>query len=413
LTCYRLADNPIGVICNNRRNHMRSSRLPADLSVNATTRTLEAIRRRGIEVIDLTTSNPTDAGFRYPPDVLRPLSAPEALRYDPHPLGMWKARGAVAGEFARRGIAVRPDEIALTASTSEAYAWLFKLLCDPGDNVLIPRPSYPLFEHLTVLEAVESHSYHLEYHEAWRVDVESVRDAIDERSKAVVVVSPNNPTGSFLHRDDLAELDDLCDAHNLTLIGDEVFADYRLAGSSGSASVLEARRAVACSLGGLSKTCGLPQIKLGWIAFAGPTARLEALMAAYELIADTYLSVSTPAQVALADLLVSGAEVRGQIQERISSNWHWLQRVVAETPAISLLNAEAGWSAILQVPAFRSEETLVLELLTQDHVLVHPGFFFDFAQEAFLVVSLLVPPEAFKEGMARVLARASQPGAAS
>jgi aspartate/methionine/tyrosine aminotransferase len=177
--------------------------------------------------------------------------------------------------------------------------------------------------------------------------------------------------------------------------------------------VLDAPRGAACSLGGLSKTCGLPQVKLGWIAFAGPPATLGPLMSAYELIADTYLSVSTPVQVALPDLLVTGADVRGQIQERIIGNWQWLQRAVAHSPALSLLNAEAGWSAVLQVPAFRSEEALVLELLTQDHVLVHPGFFFDFAHEAFLVVSLLVPPDPFQQGVARVLARASQPGASS
>ena len=402
---------------------MPSSRLPGDLSVNATTRTLEAMRRRGLDIIDLTSSNPTEAGFRYSPDMLRPLSAPEALRYDPHPLGMWQAREAVAGHIASRGITIQPDRIALTASTSEAYAWLFKLLCDPGHNVLIPRPSYPLFEHLTVLEAVESRAYLLEYHESWRVDLDSVTRAIDERSKAIVVVSPNNPTGSFLHRDDLLALAELCDDNDLMLIGDEVFADYPLAATPHSAfakapadrpvSVLEAPQAVACSLGGLSKTCGLPQVKLAWIGFAGPPAKLDALIGAYELVADTYLSVATPVQVALADLLASGADVRRQIYERITINWQSLQRAVSGTPAISLLNVEAGWSAILEVPSFRSEEALVLELLTQDHVLVHPGFFFDFEQEAFLVVSLLVPPEQFAKGIARVLARASQPGAAS
>ncbi len=177
--------------------------------------------------------------------------------------------------------------------------------------------------------------------------------------------------------------------------------------------MLEAPQAVACSLGGLSKTCGLPQVKLAWIGFAGPRAKLEPLIGAYEMVADTYLSVSTPVQVALADLLASGADVRRQIHERITVNWQSLQRAVSGTPAISLLNVEAGWSAILEVPTFRSEEALVLELLTQDHVLVHPGFFFDFEQEAFLVVSLLVSPEQFEKGIARVLARASQPGAAS
>jgi alanine-synthesizing transaminase len=389
---------------------MPSRRLPRDLSVNATTRTLELLRRRGADVVDLTVSNPTRVGLHYPEDLLSSLASPEALQYDAHPLGRWSAREAVAGDFARRGVTIPPERIALTASTSEAYAWLFKLLCDPDDNVLVPQPSYPLFDHLTVLESIVAKPYALEYHGTWRIDVDGLRRAVDARTRAVLVVSPNNPTGSLLNPDDLAALDELCSAHGLMLIGDEVFADYPLAAGPSPVSVLAAPTSVVCSLGGLSKTVGLPQAKLAWIGFAGPADRVTELLAAYELIADTYLSVSTPVQVALTDLLVKGASVRQQIQQRIAANFRRLEHAVAGTSMVTMPTLEAGWSAVLQVPRYRSEEALVLELLFEDHVLVHPGFFFDFAHEAFVVVSLLPPPDQFERGIARVLARAIQPG---
>jgi aspartate/methionine/tyrosine aminotransferase len=389
---------------------MWSSRLPRDLSVNATTRALAALASRGISVIDLTVSNPTRVGLHYPEDLLVPLSSPAALAYDPHPLGLRAARDAIAGDFARRGVTVSPEWIALTASTSEAYAWLFKLLCDPDDNVLVPRPSYPLFEHLTVLESIEARPYRLEYHGAWRVDLDAVGRQVDERTKAILVVSPNNPTGSFLHADDLVALDELCAARTLMLIGDEVFADYTLDPPPAAASVLQAHSSVSCSLGGLSKSVGLPQVKLGWIAMSGPAARLATLFEAYEVIADTYLSVSTPVQMAAEQLMVRGAEIRRQIQDRLRRNLDSLRRAAMHVPEVSLLNVEGGWSAVLQVPRYRSEESLVLELLTADHVLVHPGYFFDFEHEAFVIVSLLVDPEAFDEGMRRVLARVTERG---
>ena len=389
---------------------MASRRLPRELSTNDATRTLESLRLRDIDVIDLTISNPTRIGLQYPDDLLRAFASPAALDYDPQPLGMWSARAAVAIDFARRGLTVLPQHIALTASTSEAYSWLFKLLCDPGDSVLVPRPSYPLFDHLTVLEGVEAVPYRLEYHGRWQIDLDDVRRAIDGRARAVLVVSPNNPTGSSLGPEDLAALDELCAAHDLMLIGDEVFADFVLEPSSPFTSVLEARSAVACSLGGLSKTVGLPQAKLGWAAFDGPADKVAALMAPLELIADTYLSVSTPVQVALPDLLTRGADVREQIRQRIVANLRTLSQAVAETPSVTLLDTEAGWSAVLQVPGYRSEESLVLELLTHDHVLVHPGFFFDFEREAYLVVSLLTPPDRFGQGVGLLLARASRPG---
>jgi alanine-synthesizing transaminase len=392
---------------------MRSTRLPLDLSLNATTRTLAALRRRGLAVIDLTASNPTRVGLRYPEDLLEPLADSRALIYDPQPLGLPAAREAVSADFARRGVAVPPDRIALTASTSEAYAWLFKLFCDAGDSVLVPQPSYPLFEHLTVLESIEARPYRLDDHGGWRIDAGELARAIDDRTRAVLAVSPNNPTGSFLHCDDLMMLARLCEARGMALIGDEVFTDYALDPAQRGPSVLEAADVVSCSLGGLSKSAGLPQVKLSWIGFGGPEARVREVIEAFEVVADTYLSVSTPVQQALGALIERGAEVRAQIQARISRNLAALREAVARVPSISLLDAAGGWSAVLQVPAYRSEEALVLELLTKDHVLVHPGYFFDFARGAFIVVSLLPEPDVFDRAVALTLARASRSGDAS
>jgi alanine-synthesizing transaminase len=388
---------------------MRSSRLPSDLSLNSTTRTLEALRRRGLTVVDLTVSNPTRVGLHYPEDLLSALADPAALVYDPQPLGSTIAREAVSADFARRGLRVAPDCIALTASTSEAYAWLFKLFCDAGDSVLVPRPSYPLFQHLTVLESVEARAYRLDYNGHWRIDLGELSAAIDDRTRAVLVVSPNNPTGSFLHRDDLVALEELCRSKQIALIGDEVFTDFGFDVGMRHPSVLSAEGVVSCSLGGLSKSAGLPQVKLGWIGFGGPAPRVREVIEAFEVVADTYLSVSTPIQVALPVLIERGSAVRDQIMARIRRNLGALRHAVSRFPSISLLDVEGGWSAILQVPAYRSEESLVLDLLTQDHVLVQPGFFFDFDREAFIVVSLLVEDDLFDRGIERVLTRASQP----
>lgn len=389
---------------------MVAARFSGDRTTNAATRTLESLRARGVSPLDLTLSNPTRAGLHYPADLLSGFADASALTYDPHPLGLWPARVAVATDFARRGISVPPEHIALTASTSEAYAWLFKLLCDPGDKVLVPRPSYPLFEHLTVLEGIEAVAYPLEYHGSWRIDIDAAAACADSRTRAILVVSPNNPTGSFLHTDDLRALDELCAARNLMLIGDEVFTDFPLAAVPHAVSVLQAKRAASCSLGGLSKAVGLPQAKLAWIAFGGAETDVTSLMAAYEFIADTFLSVSTPVQVALPGLLQRGAAIRHQIQERTGRNLAHLRDAVRLSPSITLLNVEGGWSAVLQVPAYRSEESLVLELLTTDHVLVHPGYFYDFEREAFVIISLLTPPDEFDAGVARLLARACRPG---
>ena len=384
---------------------MISSRLPQNLEPNAVARALEARRRAGSPILDLTATNPTAAGFAYPKDVLQPLADPRALDYEPQPLGLWAARAAVAADFRRRGIVVSADRVALTSSTSEAYALLFKLLCDAGDAVLVPHPSYPLFEHLTRLESVTAIPYPLEYHGSWRVDMDSIARTANSRVRAVLIVSPNNPTGSFLHRDDLAAISELAAANGWAIIGDEVFADYALDPAPDAAAVLPGAGVLTFSLGGLSKSAGLPQVKLGWIGFGGPTALVDRAITAYEIIADTYLSVSTPVQASAPALIASGAAIRAQILARVRRNLDQLRSQAAAHPSIEVLKVEGGWSAVLKVPQIRSEEALVLELLEKDDVLVHPGYFFDFAREAFMVVSLLNEPATFDLAIGRLLKR--------
>ena len=386
---------------------MFSSRLPRSLEPNALARLVHEKRRHSAQIADLTQSNPTRVGLTYPPGLLDPLADARALEYDPQPLGLWSARAAVAADFRRRGIIISADRVALTSSTSEAYALLFKLLCDAGDQVLVPQPSYPLFAHLTQLESVVAVPYALEYHGAWRIDIDSVRRAITDRVRAILVVSPNNPTGSLLHRDDLALLSEMAAAGNMALIGDEVFADYRLDGSAAASHILAGGDVLAFSLGGLSKSAGLPQLKLGWVGFGGPAARVDAALERFEMIADTYLSVSTPIQAAAVELIESGAAIRAQILARVKRNLESLRAHASQFQSVTVLPVDGGWTAIMQVPSVRSEDALVLALLEHDDVLVHPGYFFDFPREAFIVVSLLVEPHLFDRAIARVLARAA------
>ncbi|HTH25866.1 MAG TPA: pyridoxal phosphate-dependent aminotransferase [Vicinamibacterales bacterium] len=386
---------------------MISSRLPKSLEPNAVARAIDAKRRSGAAILDLTETNPTSAGFNYPKELLEPLADPRALEYDPQPLGLWSARAAVAADFRRRGIVISADRVALTSSTSEAYALLFKLLCDAGDAVLVPHPSYPLFEHLTQLESVTAIPYALEYHGAWRVDVDSITRAATDRVRAILIVSPNNPTGSFLHQDDLDALSNLAASRGWAIIGDEVFADYPLDPAPEAANVLAGAGVLTFSLGGLSKAAGLPQLKLGWIGFGGPSSKVDEALAAYEVIADTYLSVSTPVQAAAADLIERGAAIRSQIMARVQRNLESLRKLATAHPSVGVLRVEGGWSAVAQVPQLRAEEALVLELLEKDDVLVHPGYFFDFDREAFVVVSLLVEPATFDQAVTRLLPRAA------
>jgi hypothetical protein len=381
-----------------------STRTRFDLTPNRLAAVLAAKRRAGVRLFDLTLSNPTRAGLPYPDDLLELLADDAGLRYDPSPQGMLDARLAVAADYARRGFAVDPDRLVLTASTSEAYAFLFKLLADPGDEVLVPRPGYPLFDFLAGLETVRTSSYPLVYDGDWHIDLAGLRAAITERTRAIVVVNPGNPTGSYLKASELAALHAVCAGHGLALLSDEVFADFPAGPDPRRVtSVAEDGPALAFSMGGLSKSCGLPQLKLGWIAVSGPEGVRQEALARLEVVADTFLSVATPVQVAAPALLSRVTELQAPLRSRIDRNRTALRRAVGARSPATVLASEGGWSAVLQVPATLSEEERTLRLLESQDVLVHPGYFFDFAREAFLVVSLLPPTEEFDEGVRRLL----------
>jgi hypothetical protein len=385
---------------------MFSSRLPATLAPNAVSRAVAALRQSGAPLIDLTETNPTVVGLPYPGDVLAAMSDPRARVYAPDPRGLAEARAAIAAEYAGARPPIAPDRVVLTSSTSEAYATLFKLLCNPGEAVLVPHPSYPLFELLTGLEGIDARPYALEYHGAWSIDRTSLEEALAADVRAVLVVSPNNPTGSMLRAEDGEWLAATCARHGLAIISDEVFADYPLSPRADAASLVGESRALTFVLGGLSKSAGLPQVKLGWILVDGPPAIASAALERLDVVTDTYLSVSTPVQVAAARLLAAGRTIRASIASRIRENLDLLRRLVRARPSITLREPEGGWSAVLEVPATMSDEALVLRLLDA-HVLVHPGYFFDFARGAFLVVSLLPRPDVFRDGVDRALSIAS------
>jgi hypothetical protein len=383
-----------------------SRRLPPHAERNAISRALEALGASGTPIADLTEWNPTTAGIEYPADLLAGLAAPGALRYAPQPLGLPSAREAVAADCSRRGARVDPAHVVLSASSSESYAWLFKLLCDPGDAVLVPRPSYPLFEHLTRLEAVDAVPYDLHYHGRWEIDFDTLA-AAPARTRALLLVSPNNPTGSYVSGREFDRLSAVCRDRNWAIVADEVFADYPLDETSPVTDLAQHAGVLAFSLGGASKSLGLPQVKLGWAVVGGPPADRDAALSALELVADTYLSVSTPVQLAAPDLLLRGGAVREQIHARVKTNLMRARTIARAHPACELLRVDGGWALVVRVPATRSEEDLVLELLRRERILVHPGFYFDFAREAFIVVSLLPRHGIFEAAFERVVKFAS------
>jgi alanine-synthesizing transaminase len=367
-------------------------------------------REAGAEILDLTASNPTAVGLAAPAEALgAALAGGDLGAYRPAPLGPAAARAAVAAEYARLGAAVDPARLALTASSSESYALLWKLLCDPGDAVLVPEPSYPLFDYLAALEGVALRRYRLAFAGDWHVDWSSVDIA---GVRAVVVVSPNNPTGSFLRRDDYRRLAGMCAAAGAALVVDEVFADYALDRPGDAVATVAAEpppAALTFALGGLSKSCGLPQMKLGWLAALGPGAPVAQALARLELICDTYLSVGAPVLAGLPGLLALGAGVRAAVGERLRGNLDRVRAAVHGTPC-TLLPVEGGWSAVLRVPATRNDEAWALALLTEDGVLVQPGYFFELAGlGSTLVLSLLTPSDRLAEGMTRLVRRVSAP----
>jgi alanine-synthesizing transaminase len=379
-----------------------SSRVPGALEPNRLTQALRRLRAAGAPLLDLTLTNPTTAGIEYPELILDALRDPRSLTYAPSALGLMDAREAIARDYSRNGIKVAADRIVLTASTSEGYSLLFKLLCAPaGDAVMVPVPSYPLFEHLTGLEGVRSIPYRLEFHGRWAVDFDTLDDGWNDSVRAVLAVSPNNPTGSVVNDSEMTDLATRCSKRDAALIVDEVFIDYALTRASAPAAAVS--DCLTFRLGGLSKSAGLPQVKLGWIVVEGPEALVRGALDRLDLICDTYLSVSTPVQHAAAALIAAGADVRERILERVTRNYRVLCERVKAYRSIDVLPADAGWSAVLRVPSTRSEEDLVIALMETAGVIVHPGFFFDFPHEAFLVVSLLPEPAAFDDGIRRVM----------
>jgi alanine-synthesizing transaminase len=380
-----------------------SDRLPSRLEPNALSVALAELRQKGEALVDLTVSNPTQVGLRYPPDLLASLADTTALSYEPAPFGLLSARKAVAAEMSRHGVAVKPSQVVLTASSSEAYSLLFKLLCDPGDCVLVPQPSYPLFELLTHLEAVEVVEYRLENHGIWSIDRESLSASCGTRTSAVLIVSPNNPTGSMLRADDREWLVEFAQAGGFAIISDEVFADYPIRPRADAVSMLGESRVLTFTLGGLSKSAGLPQLKLGWMVVSGPEAVVPDAMERLELICDTYLSVSTPVQTAAKQLLADGAGIREAIKERVLQNYRALEQAATVYPSVRVIEPEGGWSVVIEVPETVGEEALVRRILDEARIIVHPGYFFDISGGAHIVVSLLPPPEVFAEAIKSVL----------
>lgn len=375
---------------------------------NALAIAVRSRRASGAPLLDLTTSNPTAVDLPYDrAEILRAIALPGALDYRPEPLGLITAREAIAKYYAQRGIEVSPSQVVLTASTSEAYSFLLRLLCDPGDAVRVPEPSYPLFDYLLQLADVTPLPYLLAYDGAWHLDRDSLRSGPPAR--AALVVSPNNPTGSCFDRDDREVLVEEAVSRDWAIVSDEVFADYA-AGGHRRASWIGEDRALIFSLNGLSKIAGLPQLKLGWIVVSGPPDRVAEALQRLEIIADTFLSVGTPVQLALPELLDLAEPWQARLRERLAENRAGLAAKLSGT-ALGVRRSEGGWSAIVDVPRIADEEHWALELLERDGVLVHPGFFFEIAGGGSLVLSLLAPPGVFAEGLDRLLVRAAKLGA--
>lgn len=388
---------------------MFSRRTSWDLTQNFLTQRKAALLEKGVRILDLTVSNPTQVGLRYPEGLLSVLGEPAALRYEPAPKGLRPAREAVASLYARKGVPVDPEAILLTASTSEAYGFLFQLLADPGDEVLVPTPSYPLFQYLAELNGQVPVSYPLDLDGRWRIDCSALENAVTERTRALVVVHPNNPTGSCVDRAEWKNLTRFCRAHQLPLISDEVFAEYRFpqeAGGQGPEggipeTLLGEPELLTFALGGLSKWMGLPQMKLAWIAASGPAPALAHALDRLEVIADTALSVNGPVQHAFCGWVRVAATVQDQIRERILANRRSLQEALRTGP-LELLPADGGWSAVLHRPDVTDGEAWVLDLMERKQVWVHPGSLFDFKKEGIVVVSLLTQREIFEEGIRRL-----------
>ena len=384
---------------------MFSHRTEWKLTLNRFTEAHQEMIAAGREVLDLTVSNPSRAGFAYDTEtILSALAQPGAMDYDPQPKGVRSAREAVANYYGEQhgGFDFDPESLVLTTSTSEGYSYVFRLLCNPEDEILVPKPSYPLFEFLADLQDVKLVPYPLLYDHGWQIDFPSLYQAANPRTRAVVVVHPNNPTGSYVSDGERAALNAFCRKNNLALIVDEVFLDYALDGAP-RATFARNQDALTFTLSGLSKISGLPQMKLGWVATSGPAEVVKAAMARLEVIADTYLSMNAPIQLAAPVLLDQRKSIQPLLLARLRVNLQQLDAQLAEQKTCQRLEVEGGWYVVLRVPVMRSDEDLAIALVREKSVLVHPGHFYDFPSDGYLVLSLITPAEQFRKGVGEVL----------
>ncbi|NUO51460.1 MAG: pyridoxal phosphate-dependent aminotransferase [Polyangiaceae bacterium] len=385
-----------------------SRRASFALEMSAVAEAFAQVRASAAPFWDLTETNPTRVGLRAPEELVTMLGDPAGARYEPQPFGLESARDAVAASYRERGIEVRASRVVLGSSTSEAYSWAFKLLADAGDEVLVPSPSYPLFEYLAGLEGVVVATYPLVHAERFRVDVGALERRIGPRTRAIVVVSPNNPTGTLVREEDAEAIDRIAAERGLAVVADEVFGLYlREPLPAGlQRTFIGERRALTLVMSGLSKECCAPQLKLGWTVACGPDDLVEAALARLEVIADTYLSVSTPVQVALPKILAARAAIVSELRARIETNLRVLDDALAaagpEVP-IARLPIHGGWTALVTVPRIITEEAWVLGLARERRVLVQPGFFFDLTDGGVLALGLITVPDTFRKGVEEIV----------
>jgi aspartate/methionine/tyrosine aminotransferase len=383
---------------------MFSDRTNWNLSTNPLAEALARHRGQGRKLLDLSASNPTECGLRYEgSSILKSLVNPGSLHYRPDPRGLKSAREAVHHYYAARGDRVAVEDIVLTASTSEAYSFIFRLLCNPGDELLVPAPSYPLFDFLADIQDVKLSRYPLFYDHGWHIDFHALERAVTARTRGAIVVHPNNPTGHFTKPAEIEQLNRICSGRQMAVIADEVFLDFSLQATP--MSFAANLGALTFTMSGLSKICGLPQMKLAWLIVSGPGDLRKEALARLEMIADTYLSPSTPIQLATPVLLAQGQGFQDQLMARVRKNLAELDLQLGKQKICSRLDLEGGWYATIRVPAVRSDEELAIQLLEQHNVYLHPGHFFGFPGDGYLVVSLITPEREFAEGIERIRAQ--------
>jgi len=384
---------------------MFSRRTEWRLTPNRFAQAQQELRESGRSILDLTISNPTRAELHYDEEaIMQALIQPEALEYDPQPKGLLSARQAVAAYYRQQHeeFDIDLEALLLTTSTSEGYSYVFRLLCNPGDEILVPKPSYPLFEFLADLQDVKLLPYPLLYDHGWQIDFQSLYKAVTHHTRAVVVVHPNNPTGSYVSSTDREQLNSFCREYGLSLIVDEVFLDYAHDGATRQTFATN-NTVLNFTLSGLSKISALPQMKIAWTVVSGPEAQVDTAKARLEVIADTYLSLNTPMQLALPALLDQRKQMQPLLLDRVRSNLAELDRRLALQKTCQRLAIEGGWYGVLRVPVTQSDEELAIDILRKTNVLVHPGHFYDFASDGYLIVSLIAATQIFRKGISSVL----------